>query len=269
MSLDVYRVDSFTDRPFGGNPAGVCLLPEPREAEWMQSVAREMNLSATAFLHPASEDQGGWSLRWFTAVAELELCGHATLASAHVLWEIDRLPPEKPARFHTRSGLLTAERRNGAIELDFPARTAAEVEPPEGLAEALGVAPRFVGRSQYDYLLEAASEEEVRAAVPDLERLRALPVRGVILTAAASSPSAHPYDFVSRFFAPGVGIDEDAVTGSAHCTLGPYWAARLGRSGFLAWQASPRGGAVRVRVEGERVKLGGQAVTVLRGQLLA
>jgi PhzF family phenazine biosynthesis protein len=272
LNVDLYRVDSFTDRPFGGNPAGVCLLPEPCAEEWMQSVAREMNLSATAFLHPAPpetpEDPGGWRLRWFTSRVELELCGHATLASAHVLWETGLLPPGEPARFHTRSGLLTAERRDGAIEMDFPARTAAEVEPPEGLAEALGVAPRFVGRSLYDVLVEAASEEEVRTAVPDLARLRTLPVRGVILTAAASSPAAHPYDFVSRFFAPGVGIDEDAVTGSAHCTLGPYWAARLGRTSFLAWQASPRGGAVRVRVDGERVKLGGQAVTVLRGELL-
>jgi PhzF family phenazine biosynthesis protein len=268
MSLDLYHVDAFTDRPFGGNPAAVCLLPEPREEEWMQLVAREMNLSETAFLHPAHpEDDGSWRLRWFTPAVEVELCGHATLASAHVLWEAGRLPPEEPARFHTLSGLLTAERRDGAIELDFPKRSAAEVEPPEGLAEALGVAaPRFVGRSRYDYLLEVSSEEEVRAAVPDHARLRTLPVRGIILTAAASRP---PYDFVSRFFAPASGVDEDPVTGSAHCTLGAYWEARLGRSEFLAWQASARGGAVRVRVEGERVKLGGQAVTVLRGQLLA
>ncbi len=268
MSLDLYRVDAFTDRPFGGNPAAVCLLPEPREAEWMQSAAREMSVSATAFLHPAEE--GGWHLRWFTSTVELELCGHGTLASAHVLWESGRLSPGEPARFHSPSGLLTAERRDGAIEMDFPARAAVEEKPPESLleeiAEALGVAPRFVGKSRYDYLIEAPSEEAVRAAAPDFARLRAFPVRGVILTAAASTG---PYDFVSRFFAPGAGIDEDPVTGSAHCTLGPYWAARLGRSGFLAWQASARGGAVRVRVEGERVKLGGQAVTVLRGQLLA
>lgn len=264
MSLDLYQVDAFTDRPFGGNPAAVCLLPEPRDAEWMQLVAREMNLSETAFLHP--EEEGGWRLRWFTPAVEVELCGHATLASAHVLWEAGRLSPGEPARFHTLSGLLTAERRDDAIELDFPARNADGVEPPEGLAEALGVTPRFVGKSRYDYLLEVASEEEVRAAVPDFGRLRALPVRGVILTAAASTA---PYDFVSRFFAPGAGVDEDPVTGSAHCTLGPYWAARLGKSSFLAWQASARGGAVRVRVEGERVKLGGRAVTVLRGQLFA
>lgn len=267
MSLDLYQVDAFTDRPFGGNPAAVCLLPEPREAEWMQNVAREMSLSATAFLHAAhAEEGGGWSLRWFTSATELELCGHATLASAHVLWESGRLPPAEPARFHTASGLLTAERRERAIELDFPARIAVEVEAPPGLAEAIGLAPRFVGKSRYDYLLEVPSEEEVRAAAPDSARLRALQVRGVIVTARSE---AGPYDFVSRFFAPGAGIDEDPVTGSAHCTLGPFWAARLGKSSLLGWQASARGGAVRVRVDGERVKLGGHAVTVLRGELLA
>ena len=273
MSLDLYQVDAFTDRPFGGNPAAVCLLPEPREAEWMQLVAREMNLSETAFLHPANEggaDEGGWRLRWFTPAIEVELCGHATLASAHVLWETGRLAPGEPARFHTLSGVLTAENRDGGIELDFPARTADPVELPESLlqnmAEALGVAPRFVGKSRYDYLLEVATEKEVRAATPDFARLGELPVRGIILTAAASS---EPYDFVSRFFAPASGVDEDPVTGSAHCTLGPFWAVRLGRSSLLAWQASPRGGAVRVRVEGERVKLGGQAMTVMRGQLCA
>lgn len=264
MSLDLYQVDAFTDRPFGGNPAAVCLLPEPREAEWMQSVAREMNLSETAFLHPAAD--GGWNLRWFTPAVEVELCGHATLASAHTLWESGRLPAGETARFHTLSGLLTAELRDGAIELDFPARSADEVEAPEGLAEALGLAPRFVGKTRYDYLLEVSSEAEVRAAQPDHARLRTLPVRGVIVTARSTGD---PYDFVSRFFAPGSGVDEDPVTGSAHCSLGPYWEARLGKSSLLGWQASARGGAVRVRVEGERVKLGGQAVTVLRGQLLA
>src|SRR5215213_2261027 len=264
MSLDLYQVDAFTDQPFGGNPAAVCLLPEPRPAEWMQLVAREMNLAETAFLDPAAE--GGWNLRWFTPAVEVELCGHATLASAHVLWETGRLPATETARFHTLSGLLTAERRDGVIELDFPARGADEVEPPEGLAAALGVTPVFIGKSRYDYLLEATSEEAVRTAAPDFGRLRTLPVRGVILTAAAT---AGPYDFVSRFFAPGSGIDEDPVTGSAHCTLGPFWAARLGKQELTAYQASARGGIVRVRVVGDRVRLGGQAVTVLRGRLVA
>lgn len=276
MSLDLYQVDAFTDRPFGGNPAAVCLLPGPRGAEWMQLVAREMNLSETAFVHPAEE--GSWSLRWFTPAVEVELCGHATLASAHVLWETGLLAPDATARFHTASGLLTAERRDaGEIELDFPARTAEAVEPPPGLVEALGVEPRFVGRSRYDYLLEVESETVVRTIIPDHARLRTLPVRGVIVTAtgagtgnsAGDGAENRTYDFVSRFFAPGAGVDEDPVTGSAHCTLGPYWRSRLGKDSFLAWQASARGGAVRVRVAGERVKLGGQAVTVLRACLLS
>ncbi|HEX7185558.1 MAG TPA: PhzF family phenazine biosynthesis protein [Thermoanaerobaculia bacterium] len=264
MGLDIFQVDAFTDRAFAGNPAAVCLLPGPREAAWMQDVAREMNLSETAFLHPVP--QGGFSLRWFTPAVEVELCGHATLASAHVLWEAGRLAHGETARFHTLSGLLTAEQRDGGIELDFPAKPVEEAAPPAGLVEAFAAEPRFVGKSRFDYLLELPSEEAVRSAEPDLARLRALSVRGIIITAAAEPG---PYDFVSRFFAPSSGVDEDPVTGSAHCTLGPYWAPRLGKSSLLAWQASRRGGAVRVRVEGERVRLGGQAVTVLRGELLA
>lgn len=266
MSLDLYQVDAFTDRPFAGNPAAVCLLPGPREASWMQSVALEMNLSETAFLHPEGED-GGWRLRWFTPAIEVELCGHATLASAHVLWETGRLAAGDTARFQTLSGLLTAEKQGEWITLDFPARRVEEVAPPPGLAEALGVEnPRFVGKSRYDYLLEIGSEAEVRALDPDHRRLASLPVRGIIVTARADGG---PYDFVSRFFAPGSGIDEDPVTGSAHCTLGPYWAERLGKNELLAFQASLRGGAVRVRVAGERVKLGGQAVLVMQGKLLS
>lgn len=263
MSLDLFQIDAFTDRPFAGNPAAVCLLDGPRDAEWMQDVAREMNLAETAFLHPTGD---GFGLRWFTPAVEVELCGHATLASAHALWETGVLAPDDPARFHTLSGLLTAKRKGEWIELDFPARPVEEVAPPEGLAEALGAEPRFVGRSKYDYLLELASEDAVRKADPDHRRLASLPVRGVIVTARGTD---NPFHFISRFFAPGVGVDEDPVTGSAHCTLGPYWRERLGRDEFLAYQASPRGGVVRVRVEGGRVKLGGQAVTVLRGRLVA
>ncbi|HEV7786879.1 MAG TPA: PhzF family phenazine biosynthesis protein, partial [Thermoanaerobaculia bacterium] len=263
MSLDLYQVDAFADRAFAGNPAAVCLLPEPRDAEWMQSVAREMNLSETAFLHP---QDGGWSLRWFTPAIEVELCGHATLASAHVLWQSGRLPAGETARFHTLSGVLTAEQQGDWIELDFPARTAPEAEPPAGLVDLLGATPVFVGKSRYDYLLELPSEAAVRAAAPDPRRLAALPVRGVIVTARAA---AGPYDIVSRFFAPASGVDEDPVTGSAHCTLGPYWAQRLGKTELLAYQASARGGEVRVRVRGERVLLGGRAVTVVRGEVVA
>jgi PhzF family phenazine biosynthesis protein len=263
MSLDLYQVDAFTDRPFAGNPAAVCLLPEPRDAGWMQDVAREMNLSETAFLH---EQEDGWGLRWFTPAVEVELCGHATLASAHVLWETGRLAAGETARFHTLSGVLTATQQEGWIELDFPARTATEAEAPEGLVEALGAPSVFVGKTRYDYLVELRSEEAVRSSSPDPRRLASLPVRGVIVTARAETA---PFDIVSRFFAPGSGIDEDPVTGSAHCTLGPYWAPRLGKEEILAYQASARGGVVRVRVEGERVKLGGQAVTILAGRLLA
>jgi predicted PhzF superfamily epimerase YddE/YHI9 len=264
MSLDLYQVDAFTDRAFAGNPAAVCLLPEPRPAEWMQSVAREMNLSETAFLSPLAD--GAFNLRWFTPAIEVELCGHATLASAHVLWESGRLAAGETARFHTLSGLLTAERGDD-IELNFPAKTAEEAPPPPGLLEGLGgVAPRFVGKSKFDYLLELETAEQVRNAQPDHSLLRTLPVRGVIVTARDESGR---YDFVSRFFAPGAGVDEDPVTGSAHCTLGPYWAARLGKTVFRAFQASARGGELRVEVARDRVKLGGRAVTVLRGALLA
>jgi PhzF family phenazine biosynthesis protein len=262
-TLDLYQVDAFTDRAFAGNPAAVCFLDGPREAGWMQDVAREMNLSETAFLAPAD---GGFNLRWFTPAVEVELCGHATLASAHALWETGRLGAGETARFHTLSGLLTAERRGEWIELDFPARRVEPEEPPPGLLAALGASPSFAGKSRYDYFLELPEEDAVRALRPDFQALRPLPVRGIIVTARGTG---NPFDFVSRFFAPGSGVDEDPVTGSAHCTLAPYWAERLGKEEMLAYQASARGGVVRVRAVGERVKLGGQAVTVLQGRLLA
>ncbi|HEX4966009.1 MAG TPA: PhzF family phenazine biosynthesis protein [Thermoanaerobaculia bacterium] len=264
MTLALYQVDAFTDRPFAGNPAAVCLLPEPRDAAWMQDVAREMNLSETAFLHP---QDGGWGLRWFTPAIEVELCGHATLASAHVLWQSGRLGAGETARFHTLSGLLTAEQQGEWIELDFPARSAPEAEPPAGLTALFGAEPVFVGKSRYDYLLELPNEAAVRAASPDPRQLAALPVRGVIVTARGEDGG--PYDIVSRFFAPGSGVDEDPVTGSAHCTLGPHWAPKLGKQELLAYQASARGGVIRVRVAGERVRLGGRAVTVFEGRLTA
>ncbi len=261
-------IDAFTDRPFAGNPAAVCLLEGdgwPDEG-WMRQVAAEMNLSETAFAHPLPGDaEADWALRWFTPTVETNLCGHATLASAHVLWQTGRLPPDAPARFHTRSGLLTADQRGDWIELDFPAEPEQPVEAPAGLLEALGVAPRYVGRGRSNYLVEVDSERTVRGARPDFARLgAALPTNGIILTSRSESP---PYDFVSRFFMPGGGIDEDPVTGAAHCCLGPHWAAQLGKREFVAYQASARGGVVRVRVEGDRVLLGGQAVTVLRGEL--
>lgn len=255
-------MDAFvTDRPFSGNPAGVCLLKEPRDPGWMQSVAMEMNLSETAFL---VDRKDGYDLRWFTPTVEVDLCGHATLASAHVLWQTGRLRVGDAARFHTRSGLLTAERKGDKIELDFPAKVAHATLAPPGLLKALGVEGSFVGRNQFDFLIEVESDTVVRELRPDFALLKTFGVRGVIVTSCASSPE---YDFVSRFFAPGSGVDEDPVTGSAHCCLGPYWQSRLGRSEFLAYQASPRGGLVRVRVAGERVYLGGSALTIIEGEL--
>jgi PhzF family phenazine biosynthesis protein len=261
MGFKIYKVDSFTERPFAGNPAGVCMLAEPRDEAWMQGVAREMNLSETAFLRAEGE---GFALRWFTPLVEVELCGHATLASAHILYETGVLDPKTRARFSTKSGILTAAASGGLIELDFPAKPEAPTLPPPGLAEALGVEPVYVGRNAFDYLVEVASEETVRAAAPDFARLKGLDVRGVILTAAAGTRA---FDFVSRFFAPAVGIDEDPVTGSAHCCLGPYWGAKLRKAEMTAFQASARGGVVHVRLAGDRVALGGHAVTILRGEL--
>jgi len=262
MVTRVVQVDAFTDRPFSGNPAAVCVLREAPTEQWMRDVAREMNLSETAFLTPHDD---GYNLRWFTPAVEVDLCGHATVASAHVLWEDGHLPVGRQARFHTRSGLLLADRRGDWIELDFPAKVATPAEAPPDLFPALGVQARFVARNQFDYLVEVESEEKLRAMTPDFTALRKLPVRGVIVTAR---PSSTEFDFVSRFFAPGSGIDEDPVTGSSHCALGPYWGERLGKSDLTAYQASARGGVVRVRLNGDRVILGGQAVTVMRGELV-
>jgi PhzF family phenazine biosynthesis protein len=262
MAIPITQVDAFTAVPFRGNPAAVCILAAPREADWMQNVAREMNLSETAFLDPRPD---GYNLRWFTPAVEVALCGHATLASAHVLWEQGHLQRGQQARFFTRSGWLSAVTSDGWIELDFPAKREEPAEPPEHLAEALGAELKYVGRNAFDYLVELESEAVVRALQPDFGMLRKLPVRGIIVTSRGDSE----YDFVSRFFAPGSGIDEDPVTGSAHVCLGPFWAARLGKTEFLAYQASPRGGVVKVRMAGDRVMLGGQAVTVLRGELKA
>jgi PhzF family phenazine biosynthesis protein len=262
MGLEYTLVDAFTDRPFRGNPAVVFLLPSARDADWMQAVASEMNQPETAFL---VESGDGYHLRWFTPAVEIELAGHPTLASAHWLWESGRLAPEEAARFHTRSGLLTAKRRDGWIRLDFPATPAAEQQPPPGLAEALGTEVMWTGRSTFDLLVEVASEATLRALQPNLTALSRYPVRGVIVTAKAASK---PYDFVSRFFAPQSGINEDPVTGSAHCCLGPYWASKLGKTRLFAYQASARGGELRLEAGATRVALHGQAVTVAAGRLL-
>ena len=262
MPVRIVQVDAFASRPFSGNPAAVCVLPAAPPEEWMRSVAREMNLSETAYLFPEAD---GYRLRWFTPGAEVDLCGHATLASAHVLWEDGHLPSGTEARFHTRSGLLKARLNNGWIEMDFPSTPALPAEPPAGLPAALGVRAVAAAKTKFDYLIEVESEAAVRAADPDFSALKKVSARGVIITARASSEG---FDFVSRFFAPAVGIDEDPVTGSAHCALTPYWSERLAKLSMTAWQASARGGLLKVRLEGDRVVLAGKAITVMTGQLL-
>ena len=262
MGLTLYVVDAFTNRQFAGNPAAVCLLPRVRDAAWMQLVAREMNLSETAFLHPVAD---GFSLRWFTPTTEVELCGHATLASAHVLWKTNGVPANQPARFQTKSGWLTCRWAGDWIEMDFPALTAKTAKPPLALIDGLKVAPVFIGFTGCRWLVEVANERTVRATRPDFQRLGELAAGRVIVTAPSDVPE---FDFVSRFFAPASGINEDPVTGSAHCALGPYWQTKFGKTDFVAYQASARGGVVKVSVRGPRVLLSGQAVTVSRVEFL-
>lgn len=259
--MTIYQVDSFTDKPFTGNPAGVCILDKAADETWMQNIAMEMNLAETAFLYPAD---GGYNLRWFTPAVEVDLCGHATLASAHILYQLGILRPDQEARFHSKSGLLTAKKQGDWIELDFPSTPAVQLSPPDGLVQALGVDALWVGQSKFDFLVEVSSESEVRSIEPDFGALKKLGGRGVIVTSQASTPG---FDFISRFFAPSAGIDEDPVTGSAHCTLAPYWEPKLGKSEMVGYQASKRGGVVRVRRAGDRVMLGGQAVTVMKGEM--
>ncbi|HEY0306189.1 MAG TPA: PhzF family phenazine biosynthesis protein [Longimicrobiales bacterium] len=262
MPQPIVQVDAFTAKPFAGNPACVCVMDTPRDEQWMQNVAREMNLSETAFLYP---ENSGYRLRWFTPTLEVALCGHATLASAHVLYESGTLERGKQAHFHTKSGLLTADDENGWIKLDFPSNPPTQVEPPPHIDKAVGSSNiKYVGKSVFDYIVELESEEDVRALKPNMALLELLPARGVIVTARSSDAQ---YDFVSRFFAPASGVPEDPVTGSAHCCLAPYWAEKLGKDEMVGYQASARGGVVKVAARGERVLLFGQAVTVLRGEL--
>jgi PhzF family phenazine biosynthesis protein len=262
MGLEIFQVDAFTDKPFAGNPAAVCVLPKAADEAWMQDVANEMNLSETAFL---VQQEDGYNLRWFTPAVEVDLCGHATLASAHILWEQGLLPPDAEVRFFTRSGLLSAARKASWIELDFPAEPAEQTAIPEKLLSALGVDIQYVGKNRFDFLLEVDSAETVRKMTPDFTLLRTISARGFMVTSRSDSSE---YDFISRFFAPAFGINEDPVTGSAHCCLGPYWAKKLGKEELTAFQASARGGVVKVRVGDDRVYLGGQAVTVMRAIIL-
>lgn len=261
MSLPLFHVDAFTDRPFSGNPAAVCLLPSWKEDGWLQAVGRELNLSETAFLVP---NAAGFDLRWFTPQAEVDLCGHATLASARVLWQ-QNLASSDVIHFSTKSGVLKAARKQRAIELDFPLEPDERAEPPANLLPALGVSARYVGKNRFDYVVEVESEQELRQVAPDFKLLGMVPCRGVIVTSRSDDPQ---FDFVSRAFFPRLGVDEDPVCGSAHCCLGPYWQRRTGKTSFVAYQASARGGVVKVRIEGDRAILGGQAVIVAKGELL-
>jgi PhzF family phenazine biosynthesis protein len=262
-------VDAFTDRPFAGNPAAVCVMDGPAEEAWMKAVAAEMNLSETAFLHPegTSGPEGAitWRLRWLTPLVEVDLCGHATLASAHVLWETGRLAAGAEARFLSRSGPLGARLQDGRIVLDFPTQVATPVASPDGLAKALGAAPVSVARGRTDLLVELESAAVVRDLHPDLTALSSFDARGVIVTAAGDRSGI---DCVSRFFAPRVGIPEDPVTGSAHTLLGPFWAERLRKQQLVAYQASVRGGTLYLNLRGDRIDLGGHAVTVSAGEIL-
>jgi PhzF family phenazine biosynthesis protein len=260
--MKIFTVDAFTDKPFAGNPAAVCLLAQPRADTWMQQVAQEMNLSETAFVYIGKD---GYNLRWFTPTTEVDLCGHATLATAFVLWEVNYLTRNEVARFHTKSGLLTASLKENWIELDFPSEPAQELTPPQELIQALQIKPLYTGKNRFDYLVEVESEDVVRSIQPDFGLLVKVPARGVIVTSRSSQKE---YDFISRFFGPAAGVNEDPVTGSAHCCLGPYWQQKLSKDTFTAFQASARGGLVKLRVVNDRVKLIGQAVIVMRGELV-
>lgn len=262
MGQRIWQVDAFTSEPFRGNPAGVCVMDAPAAESWMQNVAMEMNLAETAFTWPEGQ---AWRLRWFTPTQEVDLCGHATLATSHILWESGILGTESPAVYETRSGRLTARRDESGITINLPADPPAELDAPEALLRALGIreAPMFSGQGRLGWLLELEDESTVRELAPDFRAMREASDKPVCATALSSGPR----EFVSRFFAPTMGIDEDPVTGAAHCCLAPYWQQRLKRKGLVGFQASARGGEVQVVAEGDRVALTGQAVTVLRGEL--
>ena len=260
--MEIYQVDAFTNQPYKGNPAAVCILNESKEDKWMYNVAEEMSLPETAFIH---KKEGKYNLRWFTPTHEVDLCGHATLASAKVLWETENAKREENIDFHTKSGVLTAKSKGDWIELDFPIEAEKEVDPPEKLIKALDVKPKYVGKNRMDYLIEVDNKEIIQKIKPDFRMLKEVDARGIIVTSKANS---NRYDFVSRFFAPAIGIDEDPVTGSAHCCLAPYWKKRLNKNQFTAYQASNRGGTIKIKLGKERVYLSGQAVIIMEGNLL-
>jgi PhzF family phenazine biosynthesis protein len=262
MHAELHLVDAFTGTPFRGNTAAVCILEKAADTGWMQQVATEMNHPETAFLLPISS---GWNLRWFTPFQEVDLCGHATLASAFVLWESGKVKSGQPISFDTLSGTLVARKEGEWITLDFPAEPVTAAGPVPGLSKALGVEPVFTGRNRFDILAELPSADDVCSLDPDMGAIAALLTRGVIVTAVSDLPQ---YDFVSRFFAPSIGVAEDPVTGSAHCCLGPYWGEKLKKTNLVGFQCSARGGLVHVTLNGDRVILGGHAVHVFSGKLL-
>jgi PhzF family phenazine biosynthesis protein len=261
MKIPIFQVDAFSEKPFTGNPAAVCLLEEEKDDNWLRNMAVEMNLSETAYLWKL---ENGYRLRWFTPTTEVDLCGHATLASAHILWETGCIEINDLAEFSTLSGTLKAEKKGDWIELDFPAELEEFTEIPPELSQALKASPEYYGKNRMDGLVLLKSEEEVLNLRPDFEALRKIEVRGIIVTAPSSSKD---YDFVSRFFAPRFGIEEDPVTGSAHCCLGPFWGKRLKKKELIARQLSPRGGVVRMSLKENRVVLAGKAVTIFNGEL--
>ena len=264
MKQSVIQVDAFTDKPFAGNPAAVCVSDAPIEDAVMQQIAAEMSLSETAFLYPL-EDEGNYRLRWFTPTDEIALCGHATLASAHVLWTEGYLSTDIKARFQTRSGELLASRQGERIQLDFPVQPVHDAAISPAMVAAMNHADIVHGaRNEFNYLVELRSHQAVVNIKPDLDKLAKLPYQGVIVTSIGDSP----YDFVSRYFAPAIGIPEDPVTGSSHCSLAPYWQTKLGKDTMVAYQASARSGVLHIECTPDRVYISGQAVTILRGELL-
>lgn len=255
--MKIYTVDSFTSKPFSGNPAAVCILKEDIVDQLKQDIASEMNLPETAFILPGDE---GFGLRWFTPTTEVDLCGHATLAAAHVLWESGVKDKNETVTFHTRSGVLLVRKVRGLIEMEFPREDVVKTDCPREIKEGLNAEILFCGRNRMDYFAEVGSEDRLRSLVPDMASLSKLDSRGLIVTSRSGE-----YDFISRFFAPQSGIPEDPVTGSAHCALGPYWSEKLEKSVLRAFQASHRGGKIYVGVTNDKVTLAGNAVTVMCG----
>jgi predicted PhzF superfamily epimerase YddE/YHI9 len=262
LKQEIVQVDAFTSEPYRGNPAAVCVLEKPADEEWMRLVAREMNLSETAFVYPIDQ---GYHLRWLTPKSEVDLCGHGTLATAHLLWEDGHVPAESEIHFKTRSGWVSAARADDWNVLDFPVNPLEPIPPPQALVKALGFAPLFVGHYPKGYLVVASSDQLIRDLKPSLSLLEELPEPKVCVTARDSSGNA---DFVSRLFAPSIGIPEDPVNGNSHTVLAPYWAGMINKKQMTSVYASARGGIVGVELAGDRVKIKGQAVTVMRGKLL-